>query len=80
MAMEPMITAAPVPQEVLLHRRDSSSSGSSGTLDTCGYLSGDYGMIPRTRSVPPSLFLLVRPASQLTLLATDEPLSDKPIL
>lgn len=43
-AMEPMITAPPVLRGALLHRRDSSSN-SSGALDTCGYLSGDYGMI-----------------------------------
>ena len=42
--MDPMITAAPDPQRALLHRRDISSSNSSGALDTCGYLSGDYGM------------------------------------
>lgn len=63
--MEPMITAAPALQGALLHRRDSSSSNSSGALDTCGYLSGDYGMIRRIHMV---------------LLATNEPLSYKPLL
>lgn len=45
--MESMITAAPRPRGALLQERDSSSSSNShGALDTCGYLSGDYGMIP----------------------------------
>ncbi|MCJ1453343.1 hypothetical protein MMC28_003690 [Mycoblastus sanguinarius] len=56
--MEPMITPAPVPQGALLHRRDSSSSNSSGALDTCGYLSGDYGesdlQPPNTHSTDPT--------------------------
>ena len=80
MAREPMITVAPVPQGLLLHRRDSSSSVSGSTIDTCGYLSGDYGMTPRIHSVPPSIFLLLRPWSEMILLATNEPLSDKPLL
>ena len=46
--MEPMITAPPILRGASLRKRDSSSSGGgsiSSKIDTCGYLSGDYGMI-----------------------------------
>ena len=43
-AMEPMITPPPVSRVGLFDKRDGSSSNSSSALDTCGYLSGDYGM------------------------------------
>lgn len=69
--MEPMITAAPVLRGAILHARDSSTSRSSGSLETCGYLSGDYGMIQRIHSVPPSIFLLGRPRLQMKFLVTN---------
>ena len=75
--MDPMITPPPIVHGALLHRRDSSSSTSS-TLDTCGYLSGDYGMIRRIHPVPfPSFLFLFWP--EVILLTTNEMLS-KPIL
>jgi len=79
--MEPMITPAPVPRGALLHKRGGSSSNSSGALDTCGYLSGDYGMILTLVvyiQFPP--FSSQLPLSAMTLLTTDELLSNKHLL
>lgn len=59
--MEPMITPPPVLRGSLLYGRDSNSGNSSRALDTCGYLSGDYGMIRRTHSLLPLIPFLSAP-------------------
>ena len=53
--MEPMITPPPVLRGSLWNKRDSSSGNSSSALDTCGYLSGDYGMLWKTLLLLPLL-------------------------